>query len=252
MYLVVFTSNSSLFLSPLSDSLCRDCSVPPLLFKLFFWLGYCNSAMNPIIYTCSSMEFRRAFLAILTCKRCYSRPRISLTDDRSRKRAPRISVRALRRHHQQFKEQELELALRDMSSSSSSTPEAVSKVVSGLKLSSISLPHIFIRSGDIVCEDRPKSLAGLQNKDMKTNMCLTCTSKRFLKGLKTITSKQESSPHPFYDDPQIFHQQLQTWKAVVEDKTERQKTRACTLPLCAQSSIMGSTRRNHLHSACQP
>ncbi|CAL1525840.1 unnamed protein product, partial [Lymnaea stagnalis] len=50
------------------DSLCPNCSVPPLLFKLFFWLGYCNSTMNPIIYTCSSMEFRRAFLAILCCR----------------------------------------------------------------------------------------------------------------------------------------------------------------------------------------
>ena len=39
------------FFPPLhpSDSLCPDCSVPPLLFKLFFWLGYCNSTMNPIM-----------------------------------------------------------------------------------------------------------------------------------------------------------------------------------------------------------
>ena len=62
-----------------SDSLCPDCYVPPLLFKLFFWLGYCNSTMNPIIYTCSSREFRRAFLSTLCCTRCHRRPGTPLT-----------------------------------------------------------------------------------------------------------------------------------------------------------------------------
>ncbi|RUS85433.1 hypothetical protein EGW08_006824 [Elysia chlorotica] len=61
------------------DSLCPDCYVPPLLFKLFFWLGYCNSTMNPIIYTCSSREFRRAFLSTLSCARCYRQPGTPLT-----------------------------------------------------------------------------------------------------------------------------------------------------------------------------
>ncbi|GFO07694.1 alpha-1 adrenergic receptor [Plakobranchus ocellatus] len=55
------------------DSLCPEASVPPLLFKFFFWLGYCNSTMNPIIYTCSSVEFRRAFVSILCCSRCHRR-----------------------------------------------------------------------------------------------------------------------------------------------------------------------------------
>jgi len=35
-----------------------------------FWLGYCNSMMNPIIYTCASRDFKRAFLRILRCRQC--------------------------------------------------------------------------------------------------------------------------------------------------------------------------------------
>ncbi|XP_054437730.1 alpha-2A adrenergic receptor [Pteronotus mesoamericanus] len=41
------------------------CSVPGTLFKFFFWFGYCNSSLNPVIYTIFNHDFRRAFKKIL-------------------------------------------------------------------------------------------------------------------------------------------------------------------------------------------
>lgn len=49
-------------------TLCESCLVPPTLFKFFFWFGYCNSALNPIIYTIFNNDFRRSFKKIL-CRR---------------------------------------------------------------------------------------------------------------------------------------------------------------------------------------
>lgn len=47
---------------------CRDsCKIPEPLFKFFFWIGYCNSSLNPAIYTIFNQDFRRAFQKIL-CK----------------------------------------------------------------------------------------------------------------------------------------------------------------------------------------
>lgn len=43
---------------------CEDC-FPQLLFTIFFWLGYCNSAINPFIYAHFSKDFRCAFKNIL-------------------------------------------------------------------------------------------------------------------------------------------------------------------------------------------
>lgn len=49
-------------------SVCRDsCKIPDPLFKFFFWIGYCNSSLNPAIYTIFNRDFRRAFQKIL-CK----------------------------------------------------------------------------------------------------------------------------------------------------------------------------------------
>ncbi|XP_067838059.1 alpha-1A adrenergic receptor [Heptranchias perlo] len=39
-----------------------------LVFKVIFWLGYFNSCINPIIYPCSSKEFKRAFTRLLKCQ----------------------------------------------------------------------------------------------------------------------------------------------------------------------------------------
>ena len=41
----------------------------------FFWLGYSNSSVNPILYTIFNEEFRRAFMRILGFKSGGSRER---------------------------------------------------------------------------------------------------------------------------------------------------------------------------------
>lgn len=47
-------------------ALCgKPCEVPVLLFDFFFWIGYCNSALNPVIYTIFNRDFRKAFKRIL-------------------------------------------------------------------------------------------------------------------------------------------------------------------------------------------
>ncbi|XP_068433914.1 alpha-2Db adrenergic receptor-like [Clinocottus analis] len=47
-------------------AVCREnCTIPDSLFNLFFWIGYCNSCLNPIIYTIFNRDFRRAFKKIL-------------------------------------------------------------------------------------------------------------------------------------------------------------------------------------------
>ena len=43
------------------------CPVPPTLFKFFFWIGYCNSSLNPVIYTWRSRDLRREVLRPLQC-----------------------------------------------------------------------------------------------------------------------------------------------------------------------------------------
>lgn len=43
------------------------CSVPRALDAFFFWLGYANSGINPILYTIFNDDFRRAFRKLLGC-----------------------------------------------------------------------------------------------------------------------------------------------------------------------------------------
>ncbi|KAH1169491.1 alpha-2C adrenergic receptor [Mauremys mutica] len=50
--------------------ICRKaCEVPETLFKFFFWIGYCNSSLNPVIYTIFNQDFRRSFKHILFKKK---------------------------------------------------------------------------------------------------------------------------------------------------------------------------------------
>uniref|UniRef100_A0A674IAF8 Dopamine receptor D2 n=1 Tax=Terrapene triunguis TaxID=2587831 RepID=A0A674IAF8_9SAUR len=44
-----------------------NCIIPPAMYSAFTWLGYVNSAVNPIIYTTFNIEFRKAFMKILHC-----------------------------------------------------------------------------------------------------------------------------------------------------------------------------------------
>ncbi|GAA6229674.1 alpha-2A adrenergic receptor-like [Lates japonicus] len=53
------------FFTYMLKTLCGSCHVPDTLFKFFFWFGYCNSALNPIIYTIFNNDFRRSFKKIL-------------------------------------------------------------------------------------------------------------------------------------------------------------------------------------------
>lgn len=59
---------------------CQDC-IDPLLFSILFWLGYCNSAVNPMIYALFSKDFRFAFKRII-CKCFCSGKSINLKTSR--------------------------------------------------------------------------------------------------------------------------------------------------------------------------
>ncbi|KAJ7316599.1 hypothetical protein JRQ81_002761 [Phrynocephalus forsythii] len=54
------------FTYSLESVLGEDCCISKPLFKFFFWIGYCNSSFNPIIYTAFNRDFRRAFQHLLS------------------------------------------------------------------------------------------------------------------------------------------------------------------------------------------
>lgn len=55
------------FFSYSLQAVCPEtCSIPNPLFKFFFWIGYCNSCLNPVIYTIFNKDFRKAFKRILS------------------------------------------------------------------------------------------------------------------------------------------------------------------------------------------
>ncbi|KAM5276551.1 D(3) dopamine receptor isoform 4-T5 [Hipposideros larvatus] len=55
------------FLTHVLNAHCPACHVSPELYSATTWLGYVNSALNPVIYTTFNVEFRKAFLKILSC-----------------------------------------------------------------------------------------------------------------------------------------------------------------------------------------
>ena len=48
-----------------SEDCRRWCRIDSSVFQSFVWLGYANSALNPVIYTIFNVDFRRAFRRIL-------------------------------------------------------------------------------------------------------------------------------------------------------------------------------------------
>ncbi|XP_051153192.1 octopamine receptor beta-2R-like isoform X1 [Leptopilina boulardi] len=59
------------FLWYLSTSLCgEDCETPDVVIALLFWIGYTNSALNPLIYAYFNRDFREAFRNTLQCAFC--------------------------------------------------------------------------------------------------------------------------------------------------------------------------------------
>uniref|UniRef100_A0A3B3Q595 Dopamine receptor D2a n=1 Tax=Paramormyrops kingsleyae TaxID=1676925 RepID=A0A3B3Q595_9TELE len=55
------------FITHILNTHCTHCRVPAEMYNAFTWLGYVNSAVNPIIYTTFNIEFRKAFIKILHC-----------------------------------------------------------------------------------------------------------------------------------------------------------------------------------------
>ncbi|KAJ8961063.1 hypothetical protein NQ314_005993 [Rhamnusium bicolor] len=55
---------------------CSGC-IHKVVFSVLFWLGYCNSAINPLIYALFSKDFRFAFKRIICKCFCNKRQRDS-------------------------------------------------------------------------------------------------------------------------------------------------------------------------------
>lgn len=48
---------------------CQSCEISYAGFQFVTWLGWCNSVLNPVIYTIFNRELRAAFVKVLLCKR---------------------------------------------------------------------------------------------------------------------------------------------------------------------------------------
>ncbi|XP_043929092.1 D(3) dopamine receptor [Protopterus annectens] len=55
------------FVTHVINTHCKICHVPLEVYSATTWLGYINSALNPLIYTTFNVEFRKAFIKILCC-----------------------------------------------------------------------------------------------------------------------------------------------------------------------------------------
>ncbi|XP_072546560.1 5-hydroxytryptamine receptor 1B [Salminus brasiliensis] len=60
------------FIYTLLGPLCPSCPLHSELFDFFTWLGYLNSLINPIIYTMSNDDFKKAFQKLVSFRCCTS------------------------------------------------------------------------------------------------------------------------------------------------------------------------------------
>ncbi|XP_028254588.1 dopamine receptor D4 related sequence [Parambassis ranga] len=56
------------FVVHVTKVLCQSCDIGPTLISVVTWLGYVNSAVNPIIYTAFNAEFRNVFHKLFCCR----------------------------------------------------------------------------------------------------------------------------------------------------------------------------------------
>nr|XP_050844858.1 octopamine receptor Oamb isoform X4 [Vespula vulgaris] len=77
---------------------CPNC-IHPTVFSVLFWLGYCNSAINPCIYALFSKDFRSAFKRIIC--RCFCKRRANTL-----RRGSDGSQLAMRWEEQSYKKRE--------------------------------------------------------------------------------------------------------------------------------------------------
>lgn len=78
---------------------CGDECIHPMVFSVLFWLGYCNSAINPCIYALFSKDFRFAFKRII-CKCICTRERGQRGSSRYTRRGSDASHLGVRRTDQ--------------------------------------------------------------------------------------------------------------------------------------------------------
>ncbi|KAK2582356.1 hypothetical protein KPH14_004690 [Odynerus spinipes] len=58
------------FLWYVITALCNSCPCPDIVIAILFWIGYANSALNPLIYAYFNRDFREAFKNTLQCAFC--------------------------------------------------------------------------------------------------------------------------------------------------------------------------------------
>ena len=68
MFAIFVLSWGPFFSLNFAMGVCSSCAIDVALFKVFLWLGYVSSTLNPIIYTIFNKTFKRTFIRILQCK----------------------------------------------------------------------------------------------------------------------------------------------------------------------------------------
>jgi len=70
MFVMFFVCWAPFFAANLTLGVCPNCNIDVRLFKLFLWLGYASSTLNPIIYTIFNQTFKETFVRLLKCECC--------------------------------------------------------------------------------------------------------------------------------------------------------------------------------------